>query len=364
MVPQDTARNPATFWIAATAIVAACILTFVSHLQLCSQACAEGHSYRIFGFTFETVGMVLFPLTLLFHLLSRTHPAFSLLTGWMLCAMLGGEVVCVYIQKYKIGSWCPVCLSIAGVLAMAALAYLYDYYKDFKQSLENLDRGPIMINVYKGLTGIGFSLIGLLAAFGGIGKYNPLQAAEENIKESIAFGDPKSNIEVYVFTDWSCPACRSIEPLLEAAAPKIMKVAKLTFVDDPVHPETLNFTPYNLSFMANNKDKYFQLRNALTELSESTKSPTDAQINALAAKFGVQYKPLSYAEVALANKYFSHLITQLDVEGTPTVVIINKETQKGKKLPGAIKITEEKILKAIKSLSKPATEKAKGTTKV
>jgi protein-disulfide isomerase len=347
---KETVGYPKTYWIAAAALICACLLTVVSYLQLCTQACAEGHSYRIFGFTFETVGLVIFPVTLIFHLLSKFHPAFSLLTGWLLCAMLGGEVVCVYIQKYKIGSWCPVCLAIAGVLTLGGLAYLYDYYKGFKQSLENLDRGPIMINLYKGLTGISFFCIGFLAAFGGIGKYSPLQAAEENIQESIIFGDPKSNVDVYVFTDWSCPACRAIEPVLEAAGPKIIMKARLTFIDDPVHPETLNFTPYNLSFMVYNKDKYFQLRNALTELSQTTKSPTDDQINEIAAKFGVKYKPLSYSEVALANKYFTHLINQLDVEGTPTVVIVNKETQKAKKLQGAIQITEENILKAIKHI--------------
>lgn len=354
-----TKHSSYAYWIGIAAFTAACLLTFISYLQLCAQACAEGHSYRIFGFTFEMVGLIMFPITLIFHILSRVHPAFSLLTGWLLCAMLGGEVVCIYIQKYKIGSWCPVCLSIAGALLIAALAYLYEYYKDIKQSLENLDRGLIMINFYKGLTGIGFFLIGFLAAFAGIGKYSPLQAAEESIKERIAFGDFNSNIEVYVFTDWSCPACRSIEPILEAASPKIMKVAKLTFVDDPVHVETLNFTPYNLSFMVYNKDKYFQLRNALTELSEKTKSPSDEQINKITSRFDVKYKPLSYADVALANKYFTHLISQLNVEGTPTVVIVNKETQKGKKLPGAAKITEENIMKGIKTLSKNIPAKMK-----
>lgn len=272
--------------------------------------------------------------------------------------MLGAEVVFIYVQKYKIGSWCPVCLSIAAALTVAALAYLYGYYKDFKLSLENPDRGPIMINFYKGLTGIGFFCLGFLAAFAGIAKHSPLQAAENSIKENIAFGNPDSKVEVYVFTDWSCPACRSIEPILEEMAPKVMKVARLTFVDNPIHPETLNFTPYNVSFMINNKDKYFQLRNALTTLSEDTKAPTDKQIEAIAAKAGAKYKQLSYSDVALANKYYSHLIKQLDVEGTPTVVVVNKETQKGKKLPGAQKITEENVMKAINAFLKtPASEK-------
>lgn len=357
MTNTPAKQSLAVYVIAAIALLAACLLTFISCLQLCSQACAEGHSYRLCGLPFETVGLILFPLTLVMHLLSRKFAILSLLTGWMLAAMIGAEIVFIYVQKYKIGSWCPVCLSIAGVLSVAALAYLYDYYKGFKLSLENLERGPIMINVYKGLTGFCFFFVGLLVAFGGIAKYNPLEAAENKIQDSIAFGNANSNVEVYVFTDWNCPACRSIEPLLESLAPKIMKDAKLIFVDDPIHPESLNFTPYNVAFMINNKDKYFQLRDKLIELSEETKSPTDEQVTALAAKLGVKYKQLNYADVALANKYFTHLINQLDVEGTPTVVIVNKDTQKGKKLGGAGKITEENIMKNINAINKAAAKK-------
>lgn len=353
----STKQSLAVYAIAAMALMAACVLTFISCLQLCSQACAEGHSYRLCGLPFETVGLIIFPLTLLMHLLSRKYEVLTLLTGWALCAMLGAEIIFIYVQKYKIGSWCPVCLSIAAVLAVAALAYLYDYYKGFKLSLENLERGPIMMNVYKGLTGFGFFFIGLLVAFGGIAKYNPLEAAENKIQDNIAFGNANSNVEVYVFTDWNCPACRSIEPLIESLAPKIMKEAKLIFVDDPIHPESLNFTPFNVAFMINNKDKYFQLRKKLTELSVETKTPTEEQVNAIAAKLGVKYKQLNYADVALANKYFNHLITQLDVEGTPTVVIVNKDTQKGKKLGGAQKITEDNIMKNIQSINKAANKK-------
>lgn len=357
MSDQTSTQSSTTYWVAGVALLCACGLTLMSWLQLCVQSCAEGHSYRLFGCTFESIGLTLFPIVTLLHFLSKKVVILSLVTGWLLCGMLGAEVIFIYTQKYKIGSWCPVCLVIAAALLVAGLAYLYDYYKGFKRSLENPERGPIMVNIYKGLTGIGFFVIGFLLAFAGTAKCSPLQAAENNIKQGLTFGDPDSNIEVYVFTDWSCPACRSLEPVFESMAPKVMKVAKLTFVDDPVHPETLNFTPYNVSFMVHNKDQYFKLRQALTELSEETKAPTDKQVEALASKLGVTYKQLSYADVALANKFFSHLIKQLDVEGTPTIVVVNQETQKGKKLAGAPKITEANVMKAIRSLSKEKSKK-------
>ena len=144
------------YWIAAAALFCAYALTIFSWMELCSETCAEGHTYRFFGMTFETIGLMLFPLVAAAHLLSRKFSSLTLLTGWTLSAMLGAEVVFIYVQKYKIGSFCPVCLSIAAALFVAALAYLYGYYKDFKLSLENTDRGLIMVNFYKGLTGIGF----------------------------------------------------------------------------------------------------------------------------------------------------------------------------------------------------------------
>jgi len=340
------------FWITTIGLLCACALSVISWMNLCSQACAAGHSYRIFGLTFESVGLTLLPTILVMHLLSRFYPWMLQLTGWTLCATLGAEVMFIYLQKYKIGSWCPVCLSIAASLLLATLPYFYGYIKKFKQSLEHPERGQIMFNIYRGLTGIGFFVVGFLVAFGGVGKYNKLQAAENSIKDSIAFGNTSSPIEVYVFTDWACPACRKLEPTLEQVMPKIMAKARVTFVDDPVHPETMNYTPFNVSFMIHNKANYLTLRHALTALSEDTKEPTEEQVAALAAKAGQQYRQLNYSDVALANKFFAHLVTTLDVEGTPTVVVVNKNTQQGKKLPGSSKITEANILNAIKALSK------------
>jgi len=341
-----------SFWITTLALLCACALSVASWLNLCSQACAEGHSYRIFGLTFETVGMTVFPLITLGHLVTRFYHPLLPFIGWCLCATLGAEVVFIYLQKYKIGSWCPVCLSIAACLAVAAFPYLYSYFKVFKKSLEHPERGQIMHNIYRGLTGLGFFIIGFLIAFVGVVKENRLQAAENNIKDTIAFGNNASQIEVYIFTDWACPACRALEPNLEKIVPKVMSKARVTFVDDPIHPETLNYTPYNVSFMIHNKSNYFTLRRGLSELSKNTKEPSDQQITAIATKAGQQYKQLNYADVALANKYFTHLVSTLNVDGTPTVVVVNKNTQQGKKFSGSKKITEENILKAIQTLSK------------
>lgn len=337
------------FFLSTVFIIAGFVLSIVSWMRLCSSTCVEGHNYRIYGFTFETVGFVFFPVLSLLHLLSRKMIALSTITGWLISAALGSEIMFIYVQKYKIGSWCPVCLSIAATLAVAGLIYFYNYYINFKNSLERDNQEGIMNGIYKGLSGICFFIIGFVFAFGGIAKFNKLQAMENDLKDRIAFGNVNSPVEVYVFTDWACGGCRAIEPTLEALAPKIMSKAKLTFVDQEVHPATLNYIPYNLSFMINNKSKYLELRRALTRLSLQTKEPTDEQVETLAKTHGSQYKQLNYADVQVGTKYFENLVKQLNVEGTPTVVIISKNNKKGKKLEGAEEITEANIMKAINS---------------
>lgn len=341
----------AGYIIPGLALLTACALTFASWLHLCSQACAEGHAYRLYGLTFESIGLALFPVFAILHFLSWRYVPLFFIMGCLLAAVLGAELVFLYIQKYKIGSWCPICVSIAVSLAIATAGYYYVYRKTFKALLENGTKGQIMNYICKGLSTMVFFALGLIIAFVGIGKVNHLEAQENEMKDKIAFGNFKSPVEVYIFTDWECPACRSLEPKWEAMAPAIMQKAKISFMDDPVHDATLNYTPYNISFMIYNKSQYFALRQALTELAVETKTPQDSQVEAIAAKLGMRYRQLNYAEVAAASKYFDHVNEEYKVEGTPTVVIVNTQTKKHKKLEGLAEITRENILKAIKSLS-------------
>ncbi|MBA3815364.1 MAG: thioredoxin domain-containing protein [Parachlamydiaceae bacterium] len=337
------------FFLSTITFITGFALTIISWLRLCSSTCIEGHNYRIYGFAFETLGFVFFPILLAMHLFSYKFPILATLVGWFICAALGSEIMFIYVQKYKIGSWCPVCLSIAGTLIIAGMIYFYGYYTNFKNSLIRENKGEIMNGIYKGISGLCFFVIGFVFAFSGIGKYSKLQAMENDIKNQIVFGNLNSPIEVYIFTDWACGGCRAIEPTLEAMAPKIMKKAKVTFVDQEVHPVTLNFIPFNLSFMINNKSKYFELRRALTKLAMQTSEPTDAQVAALAKNHGTQYKQLNNADVQVGTKYFEKLVEQLKVEGTPSVVIISRNDKKGKKLMGPEEITEANIMRAINS---------------
>ncbi len=345
-------QSIAAYLLTALFLVATIVLSLISLAGLCTTSCLESHNYRLYGFTFEFVGLLFFPVLLLSHLLSRPLAICGVVTGWLLSAALGSELLFIYMQKYVIGSWCPLCLSIASALAIAGAIYFAGYLYGLKSAIKKGDRSMIVNQSFNGFAGIVAFVVGFILAFSGVGKNSELQAEENTIKHEIVFGNPSSPVDVFIFTDWSCPACRSLEATFEKISPVIMKSAKLTFVDDPVHEITLNYTPYNLSFMVHNKAQYFALRHALTRLSEETKEPTETQIKSLARSVGANFTELHYGAIAMGSKYFESLIAEYKVEGTPTVVIANSQTKKTKKLEGITEINEENILKAIDTLSK------------
>jgi thiol-disulfide isomerase/thioredoxin len=341
-------------WLFCIVILAVCtgfILSIISWLRLCSGVCSESHSWRIFGLPFEFIGLLFFLTVFVMTVLSIKYPDLTFYTGLMLVGALGSECKLIQIQKYEIGSWCPVCLSIAACIFLAFLCFTIKFISEISSAIKQRDKGELMNNLWKGVSGIAVFILGVLLAVIGVSRFDPLDAAENTIKESLAFGDKDSPIELYLFTDWACPACRQLEPNLEKMFTTITKNARFTFVDHAIHTETLNYSPYNVSFMIKNKPQYLKLREALTKLALQTATPTDEQIEKLAESFDTKYQQLHFADITLSQKYFKQLAKQFGVSKTPTLILINKETKKGKKLIGS-EITEENVLKAIDALNK------------
>lgn len=342
------------YLIAGFALLCGFGLSILSWMNICTEACQEGHKYRLYGLKFEPFGIVYFVLALILYLWSWTNRKMIFILGLFLAMGLGSEIQFILVQKFQIGQWCPICLAIAGSISLACLA-LITYNLTLNQdgdTSEHHQKGEMMNRPLKGSALIGMVVVGFLFAFGGVGKVDTLAAAETTVKDQLAFGNQDSRIEAYVFTDWQCPACRKLEPTLREIYPQIENEAKIFFVDLDIHPESLNFTPFHLSFIINNKDQYWNLRDMLTEIARMTVEPTEEEVEKGAAKHGVHYKQLNYADVALGMRYYKRLGRQFGVKSTPTVVIISSDTKKGKKLTGAGEITTENVLKSISSLRK------------
>ena len=329
-------------------LATALVLSALSWWEVCTTACTEGHKYRFLGYQFEQIGMAFFTVALLVYAASFYAKSMGWLLRLMIFGMTGAEFRFFYIQKYLIGQWCPLCVAIAACIGAIALIFIVQFWRDMKRAVHAKNRSTFMECVWKGAGSLSALLIGFIVAFTAVAKEEHSFAAAD----SIVFGDKQSPIQVYVFEDWFCPACRKAQPALEKLYPQIMQKAQLIFVDVPIHQDSFNFVPYNLSFLLKNKDKYLLLRHDLQELAEKNSAPTNDDIENLAKKHGAQYSQIGGAQIEQGKTYFKQMTKKFKVENTPTVVVYNPKTNKAKKLVGMSDISKANMLVIIDSMKK------------
>ena len=345
-VPGKSARG---YWIAVP-FAAAWILSAMSWLGICSDGCEETHLYRFFGFPLSPLGVGYFTLCGLAFLTRNRFRFSGFLIPPLLSGALGSEFVLVWIQKYVIGKWCQLCVGIALSVVTACVLIALERLPGVAARIRGGERnlamkrlaGKTALILFVFLSGIGVTAMGLK---------KPDAFAAGLPEKSFAFGDTESRSEVYIVTDWFCPACRAAEPEILKAARKAMRQAKVVFVDYPVHPETFNFIPYNLSFIVREKAKYLEIREAMATLARKTKEPTLEDVQAAVSPLGVKYVPLNYADVMAGMQYFSTVLKKFKVPGTPAVAVFDSRTGKTKTLYGISDITSDNILKAVAEVS-------------
>lgn len=349
--PSLNKSSQLSFWITTIALVIGFIFSIFSWLEICVEHCSANNNYRLFGFSFGMMGMLFFITIILFQVLSKYYSALSKWVGWMLASALGAEMVFIATQHYQIGHWCPVCLTIALCVLIAALAYSANDILAFL-TIQQRQRGEIMHMIKKGLSSVSFLLLGVLLAWVGISQVNVVEAAIDDIKSRIAFGDRESPVEVYFITDWFCPSCQSIEGDIEKLLPQIQSKVGFYFIDYPIHRHSLNFTPYNLAFLMGDKSQYFKARQLLVDLTDQTETPTDSDVEKAAKKAQIPFKELSFLDIKTGLDYFDKVSKNYDISATPTIVITNTKTNKSTKFEGTDEISDEKIVEAIEKLSK------------
>jgi len=337
-------------YLSAVPFAAAWVLSVMSWRGICSDGCEETHLYRIFGLPLSPLGVGYFTLCGLAFLTRNRFRFSGFLIPLLLSGALGSEFVFIWIQKYLIGKWCPLCVGIALSVVTACVLIALERLPGVAIQIRGAERNLVMkrlagktaLILFAFLAGMGISAMGLSKpdAF----------AAGLSVK-SLAFGNTESSSEVYIVTDWFCPACRAAEPEILKGARKAMRQAKVVFVDYPIHPETLNYIPYNLSFILREKEKYFQIREALATLARKTKEPMPEDVQAAVSPLGVKYVPLNYADVLAGVQYFSTLVKKFKVPGTPSVVVRDSRTGKTTTLYGMSDITSENILKTLAEVS-------------
>jgi uncharacterized membrane protein len=331
----------ATFLLVLSALLSGLILSILSGLKICSTMCSETATYSVFGLDFGWFGTGFFFLALLLLLLRRYVPSINIVLVLAIFAAAGSEARLIWIQKYVIGSWCPVCLCIAAAVVTAALVVTYETL-----AVRSVFGGPMKSRISHLFVMFVALSIGFGAALLGIRK----EAAAAEL--DIYFGKRKSDTTVYFISDWFCPVCRKIEPEIEKLYPELLSTVRLAFIDMPIHPESANITPYHIQFMLYEKEKYISLRHSLDEISRKTNNPTQDQVQTAVARLGVTLRPPNFMEILNGVRQFETICKGFKVSATPTVVIDNPKTKKRKLLAGSNEISRNTIKAAIAEVEK------------
>jgi len=318
---------------------------------VCSESCAEASLYRLCGIPLPPLGVAYFTLCGIACLLRRRHVFSRAALAVLLFGGLGSEIVFMWIQKFVIGKWCPMCVGVALCVAAGCAFVAYEYFSGSSDGQHSgRERKPDMRR-FAGRAVL--VLLALLAGLGtsALGLKKPQAYAAGLSPEMLAFGPADSSVEVFIVSDWFCPACRVAEPEILKGARLAMKQAKVVFVDYPIYQETLNYIPYNLSFMVREKEKYLRIREALAALSKKMKEPSQDDVQAAVSPIGVKYVPLGFADVLPGTQYQMSVVRKHKVSGTPATIVTDSKTGKVKILNGSNEITSENIFRAIKEVS-------------
>jgi hypothetical protein len=215
-------------------------LAIVSYIQYCSDACAETATFTLFGFDFGLFGILFFCGLTAVVVLRHRLPLLAPLCPLMLCASAGAEAHFTWIQKYVIGSWCPLCLGIAATVLIGVIIVTTEQVRELQTK-----GGSMKQYLRRAALGIATLAVGLLVSVVGVKQ----ETAAASGATDLYLGKTGSAVTVYFISDWFCPGCRKAEAAIEAMYPAVARKARVTFIDYPIHRETSNFTPYNLQFL-------------------------------------------------------------------------------------------------------------------
>lgn len=329
------------------ALATALVLSFFLAVGLCTEACKATYEWTIFGMKFAPFGVGFFLFCLLLFPF-RNRPLARWLFPATIAVAWGAEFTFLYVQHSIIQGWCPMCLAVALCVFVAGVALAAGYHYD-RKGKPGSGRGVTMRYLSRGFMLAALMAAGSYVSYIGLG--NPTASHAETLP--LALGKTDADVEVYVITDWFCPACRKVEPEMERAFPNIMRRAKVTFVDLPIHAESMNFIPYNLSFLVREKEKYIEIRKELFRLAQRTKEPTPEDVQKAVAPLGVTYRPLNYADVNAGLQYFQSVVKTFGVNSTPTMVVIDRKRGNTKILHGINELSYPNILMAVSGVAPP-----------
>jgi thiol-disulfide isomerase/thioredoxin len=268
----------------------------------------------ILGVDLQYLGILYMGVILVLALMRKT-----LLCLLLLAFGAGGELFLIGYQV-RSGVYCNYCLGFAAAVFLC-LAVNFERSRKTLAALAAAAGLVFFLLFFSGSAGIAYGAEPPLTTFG------------------------KGPVQVRLYTDYFCGPCQTEEPEVMALVKELLEknLIRVTFIDTPVHKETVLYVGYFLS-MVNAKRDFPQAAAARASLYEAAgKNIRDKEaLEAFLKKKGLPLLPLDTAPVL---KIFGDFLQEDRVNSTPTCVIVGPQ---GKKTF----VGSEEIPKALRSLLK------------
>ena len=116
-------------WLALSTGWFVSVFTVVEELCLAT-ACSDTAGFTFFGVGLGWLGIAYFSLILLLLWLRKKVYLFDWALAAMVFSGVGAEFRLLWIQKYVIGGWCPLCVTICCALFVAAILMVIEKVQD------------------------------------------------------------------------------------------------------------------------------------------------------------------------------------------------------------------------------------------
>jgi len=336
------------------------LCSVLSTTSLCADACSDAHKFTFLGVPLAFFGIGIFAAYGATAWLYLKKKRFGHFFPKLISIACGGEVVLLSIQKFIIGHWCPLCNVIAGAVLTVGGFLLCEWLWSTARgiAIRRICRIDELFSITKrALITAVMLMIGLFGSFIGVQGPEHTRSVADPGPSPVRprpidyIGKQDSSVEIYIVTDWFCPACKRVEKSIEDNIPQLLGEAKVAFIDLPVHEQSLNYIPYHLSLLSGDKDKYLEGRSVLVRLAETKESPSLGEVQQAMGERGIQLKSMSLNNVQSGIRSFRQVAEDLGVNATPTVVVRNAALKKKAMLVGGNQVNMQNIRKAIRNVS-------------
>src|ERR1039457_4893141 len=171
-------------------------LSVVALLKICS-ACSETAKYRVFGLDFGWFGIGYFVVLTIAVVLRRRFTWAGWCVALLYFASAGAETRFIWIQKFEIGQWCPICLSLATAVFIACIGIIWLTLKTYTAKGATMKSKMLFI-----------VLVTLFFALGLGGSIMGVKKQADAAELDLFLGKTSSPTTVYFVSDWFCPACK------------------------------------------------------------------------------------------------------------------------------------------------------------